>query len=87
MGLGPNEALTFWVPIDPVDKQNGCVRYVRGSHHRGMRHHELSSVFGFSLDIKDYGAEDEVMETPVCMQPGDVSRDGERALGFARRGD
>ena len=70
--LLPNEALTFWLPIDSVDQQNGCVRYVRGSHRRGMRHHALSGVFGFSLGITDYGDEDEKRETPVCLQPGDA---------------
>ena len=70
--LVPNEALTFWLPIDLVDQENGCVRYVRGSHGRGMRHHELSGVFGFSLGITDYSAEDEKRETPVCLQPGDA---------------
>jgi phytanoyl-CoA hydroxylase len=70
--LVPNEALTFWLPIESVDEENGCVRYVRGSHRRGMRHHELSGVFGFSLGITDYGAEDEKLETAVCLESGDV---------------
>ena len=70
--LVPNNALTFWLPIDPVDEDNGCVRYVRGSHRRGMRRHEPSGVFGFSLGITDYGPEDEKDEAPVCLQPRDV---------------
>ena len=70
--LVPNEALTFWLPIDPVDEENGCVRYVRGSHRRGMRPHALSGVFGFSLGVTDYGAEDEELETAVCLEPGDA---------------
>jgi len=71
--LDPNEALTFWLPIDPVDEENGCIRYVRGSHQRGMRHHERSNVFGFSLGITDYGVEDENNETSVRLQPGDAA--------------
>jgi phytanoyl-CoA hydroxylase len=71
--LVPNEALTFWLPIDPVDEENGCIRYSRGSHQRGMRNHERSNVFGFSLGITDYGTkEDEANETAVCLQPGDA---------------
>ena len=70
--LVPNEALTFWLPIESVDEENGCVRYVRGSHRRGMRRHELSGVFGFSLGITDYGAEDEQEEVAVCLEPGDA---------------
>lgn len=70
--LVPNEALTFWLPIDSVDEGNGCVRYVRGSHLCGMRRHELSNVFGFSLGITDYGSEDEKKEVAVCVEPGDA---------------
>lgn len=70
--LAPNEALTFWLPIDSVDEENGCVRYVRGSHRRGMRHHDPSGVFGFSLGITDYGTEDEQQEVAVCVEPGDA---------------
>jgi len=71
--LVPNEALTFWLPIDPVDEENGCIRYGQGSHQRGMRKHERSNVFGFSLGITDYGTkEDENYETAVCLQPGDA---------------
>lgn len=70
--LVPNQALTFWLPIDPVDEENGCIRYVRGSQRRGMRHHELSGVFGFSLGITDYGAQDEKDEVPICLQAGDA---------------
>ena len=71
--LAPNEALTFWLPIDPVDEENGCMRFVRGSHRRGMRQHERSNVFGFSLGIADYGTdEDKNGETPVCLQAGDA---------------
>ncbi len=70
--LEPNEALTIWLPIDSVDEENGCIRYVRGSHRRGMRHHESSNVFGFSLGITDFGTEDKNSETAVSLQPGDV---------------
>ena len=35
--LEPNEALTLWLALDPVDQENGCVRYVPGSHRQGMR--------------------------------------------------
>ena len=70
--LTPNEALTFWLAIDPVDKENGCVHYISGSHRRGMRHHEVSDVFGFSLGINDFSDEDRKQEKSVCLQPGDM---------------
>ena len=35
--LAPAEAATMWLALDEVDEENGCVRYVRGSNHRGTR--------------------------------------------------
>jgi len=28
-----DQVCTVWIPLDPVDAENGAVRYVRGSHH------------------------------------------------------
>ncbi len=71
--LEPNEALTYWLALDHVDEENGCIRYVRGSHRRGMRPHQKSNVLGFSLGITDYGDADEAAETIVRAEPGDVA--------------
>ena len=71
--LEPNEALTFWLALDHVDEENGCIRYVKGSHLRGMRPHQRSNVLGFSLGITDYEDADEVAETVVRAEPGDVA--------------
>ena len=35
--LEPNEAVTMWLALDEVTEENGCVRYCRGSHQRGLR--------------------------------------------------
>ena len=53
--LEPNEALTLWLALDTVNDENGCIHYVRGSHRRGMRPHNQTAVFGFSLGVTDYG--------------------------------
>ena len=29
--LAPPKVLTIWLALDPVDEENGCLRYVRGS--------------------------------------------------------
>ena len=29
----PDEALTAWIALDKVDEENGCLRYIAGSHH------------------------------------------------------
>jgi phytanoyl-CoA hydroxylase len=70
--LEPNEALTLWLAIDVADEENGCVRYVPGSHRRDMRPHRPSGVLGFSQGIVDYGDEDFATEVPMVAQPGDV---------------
>lgn len=70
--LKPNEGLTFWLALDPVDEDNGCMRYVPGSHRRGMREHGKSEVFGFSRGILDFGPEDLQSETAVAAEPGDM---------------
>jgi phytanoyl-CoA hydroxylase len=70
--LEPNEALTIWIALDPVDEANGCLRYVRGSHRYGMRPHQKSNVLGFSQGITDFGQEDHETEVAVCAEPGDA---------------
>ncbi len=70
--LTPNEALTLWIPLEPVDEENGCVSYVPGSHLRGVRPHGSSRVLGFSQTITDYSEEDRAAEVLVPANPGDL---------------
>ena len=70
--LEPNEALTLWLALDTVNDTNGCVRYVRGSHRRGIRPHRQSNVLGFSQGITDYGEGDDKAEMPIHVVPGDL---------------
>lgn len=71
--LNPCEALTMWLALDEVDEENGCVRYVRGSHQRGMRPHGRTQTLGFSQGVTDYGTpEDLADEVAFPAQPGDL---------------
>ena len=71
--LDPPEALTMWMALDDVDEENGCVRYVRGSHLRGMRPHGLTGTLGFSQGIMDFGSDaDTADEVPMLAAPGDL---------------
>jgi phytanoyl-CoA hydroxylase len=70
--LRPPNVLTIWMALDPVDDGNGCLRYVAGSHRRGVRPHGRSNVLGFSQSITDYGPDDQASEVTVRLQPGDV---------------
>jgi phytanoyl-CoA hydroxylase len=71
--LTPPQALTFWIPLVDVDLENGCLRYVKGSHRRGMRPHGRSQTLGFSQAITDFGTDlDLSNEVAVPAQTGDV---------------
>ena len=95
--LEPNEAITLWLAHDACDDENGCIRYIPGSHRRDMRPHRLSNVLGFSQGITDFGDADRAIEAPIHCQVGDLichhsmiihradsnpSKRRRRALGF-----
>jgi len=70
--LVPPNVATIWLALDVVNEENGCLRYVRGSHRRGVRPHSRSNVLGFSQSVSDYGELDRSEEVPIPLEPGDV---------------
>jgi phytanoyl-CoA hydroxylase len=70
--LKPPNVVTVWMALDQVDEGNGCLRYVAGSHRRGLRPHGRSNVLGFSQGITDYGPDDAAREVLIRLQPGEV---------------
>jgi len=70
--LRPSNVVTIWLALDPVDGENGCLRYVAGSHLGGIRPHGASQVLGFSQAIRDYSDEDEARAVTVHLHPGDI---------------
>ena len=70
--LVPSQAVTLWFPLDPVSEENGCIRYVRGSHRKGIRNHRVSNILGFSQGLMDWGPEDEAAEVKALASPGDL---------------
>ncbi len=70
--LVPSQAVTLWFPLDPVSEENGCIRYVRGSHRKGIRPHRVSNILGFSQGLSDWGSEDEAAEVKALASPGDL---------------
>ena len=62
----------MWLALDSVDESNGCIRYVSGSHRKGLRAHARTSVLGFSQGITKFGPEDRSAEVLVPAQPGDL---------------
>lgn len=70
--LAPPSVLTIWLALDDVDAENGCLRYVAGSHLRGFRPHGRSRILGFSQGITDYSADDFAREVAITLRPGDA---------------
>ena len=71
--LEPCSALTMWMALDVVDEENGCVRYVRGSHERDLRPHGRTQTLGFSQGITDFGNESDQRDEVACLaNPGDL---------------
>lgn len=53
--LKPNHAITMWMALEDVECDQGCINYVQGSNHYGMRAHGSSGTLGFSQGITDFG--------------------------------
>lgn len=70
--LKPPNVVTIWLALDKVDDENGCLRYLPGSHQRGFRPHARSNVLGFSQGITDFGPADEAAERKIHLAPGDA---------------
>ena len=70
--LAPASVVTIWMALDPADAENGCLRYVAGSHREGFRKHARSKILGFSQGIVDYTADDFTRERAILLQPGDA---------------
>jgi phytanoyl-CoA hydroxylase len=71
--LTPPESLNVWVALDDTSVDNGGMRYVRGSHRRGLRPHGTDGQQpGFSMKISDFGDQDIAEEVSFVMRPGDA---------------
>jgi phytanoyl-CoA hydroxylase len=71
--LRPCHVITMWLALDVIDDENGCLRYVAGSHLRGIRPHNATKVLGFSQGITDFGDDDRAQEAAIHLQPGDLA--------------
>ncbi|MFN6103471.1 MAG: phytanoyl-CoA dioxygenase family protein [Planctomycetaceae bacterium] len=70
--LQPPQVLTMWLALDTVDEENGCLRYIPGSHREGLRPHGRTRTLGFSQGIVDYSEADRAREIPILAQPNDL---------------
>lgn len=65
----PYELVSAWIALDDSTIENGCVRYVSGSHKLGMLPHAPSGVVGNSL-----GLVEDVRVTALAEHPVEVRR-------------
>jgi phytanoyl-CoA hydroxylase len=61
--LVPNEALTVWIALDDIDRENGALHYWKGSHKRGVLQHSASHVLGFSQGLTE---QTDLGEETIC---------------------
>jgi phytanoyl-CoA hydroxylase len=67
----PNNACSLWIALDPVDQDNACLWYARGSHKQAVRPHAASGVLGFSQGLKDFDVS-KSEAVPIELNPGDA---------------
>ena len=71
--LEPMEAVTMWLALDKVDEENGCLRYVPGSHKSEPLIHNKTDTLGFSLGLTTTGTSSSEEEILVKVKPGDLA--------------
>jgi phytanoyl-CoA hydroxylase len=67
----PNIACSLWIALDPVDRENGCLWYARGSHKPGIQSHQASGVLGFSQGLANFDPKT-ADAVPIELSPGDA---------------
>lgn len=67
----PNVACGLWIALDPVDTDNACLWYGRGSHKQGIQPHAGSGVLGFSQGLIGFDP-DKADAVPAELNPGDA---------------
>ena len=72
--LRPPRTVTLWIALDDSRIENGCLRYVPGSHRRGPLHHEQSPEDGLVLNTTVVESEIDVGATRcVELSAGQLS--------------
>ncbi len=70
--ITPMNAVTIWLALEDVGPEQGCVRYLPGSHLRGMLPHAGSEILGFSRELEEPTAEETSAELAFPCAAGDV---------------
>jgi hypothetical protein len=68
--LFPMNTIHFWIPLQAVTEETGCMRYEMGSHQRGLlSHHRYDPADPYTLITNDV-LSDRIMDCPLDV--GDV---------------
>jgi len=70
--------MNAFLAIDHSTIENGCIRYVPGSHHEYKEHEHNPSAFGFGIGLP--GGLDAFEHDAVEMEPGDVVYHGSMTI-------
>lgn len=68
--FAPYEMVSAWIALDDSTIENGCVRYVAGSHKFGILPHTPSGVAGNSLGVADDPRVRGLPEVPAEVRRG-----------------
>ncbi|EAQ78072.1 phytanoyl-CoA dioxygenase family protein [Blastopirellula marina] len=69
----PPDVLTLWIAIDAVTIDNGPVRFVKGSHRRGMLPTVMSGVRGNSIGLAHPPSKELGEVFQATLEPGDAT--------------
>jgi len=70
--FAPPELISAWVALDDTSKENGCVRFLAGSHKLGVLPHAPSNVKGNSLGLVEHPGVDALPEHAIEAKRGSV---------------
>jgi ectoine hydroxylase-related dioxygenase (phytanoyl-CoA dioxygenase family) len=73
-GVGPEDYITCWTALDPVDEKNGALRLIPNSHKQGKLPHEYrkSTVADYAGIFLTNPNVPEINAICLSMNPGDI---------------
>ena len=91
--LSPTKAVTVWLAIDDADTENGCMRFIAGSHHNGHLTYRPSgshedNVLNQTIDNPQqygHGEVDDELKAGECSIHSDLLLHGSDPNGSDRR--
>lgn len=71
--IKPPATITIWIALDPCTSQNGCLRYIPGTHKGPAPHIQLKGDDTAVRLVLDLEAVDESTARQVVLEPGQLS--------------